>query len=160
MAEVVVVNGSAPESDEGITFSQHLACTHCGISFEEPSPRNFSFNSPYGACPACIGLGTRFEVDPELVVPDDTQSLADGALAPWAGARSEYFTGLQKGVADLGGFAYDAPWKSLKAKDKKLVLFGTGTRQVHVTYRNRFNRTRSYRRPLRRDRALAAASPH
>jgi excinuclease ABC subunit A len=143
-AEVLVMNGSAPESDEGITFSQHLACTHCGISFEEPAPRNFSFNSPYGACPACVGLGTRFEVDPELVVPDDTLSLETGALAPWAGARSEYFTGLQKGVADLAGFAYDATWKSLKAKDKKLVLFGTGTRSVHVTYKNRFNRTRSY----------------
>ena len=143
-AEVLVMNGSAPESDEGITFSQHLACTHCGISFEEPAPRNFSFNSPYGACPTCVGLGTRFEVDPELVVPDDTLSLETGALAPWAGARSEYFTGLQKGVADLAGFAYDAPWKSLKAKDKKLVLFGTGTRSVHVTYKNRFNRTRSY----------------
>ena len=143
-AEVLVMNGSAPESDEGITFSQHLACTHCGISFEEPAPRNFSFNSPYGACPTCVGLGTKFEVDPELVVPDDTLSLADGALAPWAGARSEYFTGLQNGVADLAGFAYDAPWKSLKAKDKKLVLFGTGTKSVHVTYKNRFNRTRSY----------------
>ncbi len=72
--------------------------------------------------------GTRFEVDPELVVPDDSLSLAEGALAPWAGARSEYFTGLQAGVAELGGFSFDAPWKSLKAKDKKLVLYGTGSR--------------------------------
>ncbi len=92
------MNGTGDEeNDEAITFSQHLACTHCGISFEEPAPRSFSFNSPYGACPACVGLGTRFEVDPELVVPDDTLSLAEGALAPWAGARSEYFTGLQAG---------------------------------------------------------------
>ena len=89
--------GEGGEDDEAITFSQHLACTHCGISFEEPAPRSFSFNSPYGACPACLGLGTRFEVDPELVVPDDSLSLAEGALAPWAGARSEYFTGLQVG---------------------------------------------------------------
>ena len=144
-AEVLVMNGNADgENEEAITFSQHLACTHCGISFEEPAPRSFSFNSPYGACPACLGLGTRFEVDPELVVPDDTLSLAEGALAPWAGARSEYFTGLQQGVADFGGFSFEAPWKSLKAKDKKLVLYGTGTRAVHVTYKNRFNRTRSY----------------
>ena len=98
-----------PDEDEAITFSQHLACTHCGISFEEPAPRSFSFNSPYGACPTCAGLGTRFEVDPELVVPDDSLSLADGALAPWAGARSEYFTGLQAGVAELGGFSFDDP---------------------------------------------------
>ena len=101
-AEVLVMNGTdGGESDEAITFSQHLACTHCGISFEEPAPRNFSFNSPYGACPVCLGLGTNFEVDPELVVPDDSLSLAEGALAPWAGARSEYFTGLQAGVAEL-----------------------------------------------------------
>ena len=113
---------------EGITFSQHLACTHCGISFDEPAPRSFSFNSPYGACPTCVGLGTKFEVDPELVVPDESLSLADGALAPWAGARSEYFTGLQAGVAELGGFSFTTPWKSLKAKDKKLVLYGTGTK--------------------------------
>ena len=129
---------------EGITFSQHLACTHCGISFDEPAPRSFSFNSPYGACPTCVGLGTKFEVDPELVVPDESLSLADGALAPWAGARSEYFSGLQAGVAELGGFSVTTPWKSLKAKDKKLVLYGTGTRSVHIRYKNRFNRTRSY----------------
>ena len=156
-AEVLVMNGtrdpardvggtdSPPaDQDEAITFSQHLACTHCGISFEEPAPRNFSFNSPYGACPGCAGLGTRFEVDPELIVPDDSLSLAEGALAPWAGARSEYFTGLQAGVAELGGFSFEAPWKKLKAKDKKLVLYGTGNRTVRVTYKNRFNRTRSY----------------
>ena len=77
-------------------------------------------------------------------MPDDSLSLAEGALAPWAGARSEYFTGLQAGVAEFGGFSFDTPWKTLKAKDKKLVLYGTGTRAVHVTYKNRFNRTRSY----------------
>ena len=77
-------------------------------------------------------------------MPDDSLSLAEGALAPWAAARSEYFTGLQVGVAELGGFDFDAPWKSLKAKDKKLVLYGTGNRSVHVTYKNRFNRKRSY----------------
>ncbi len=82
-AEVLVMNStSTPETPdaEGITFSQHLACTHCGISFDEPAPRSFSFNSPYGACPTCVGLGTKFEVDPELVVPDESLSLADGAL--------------------------------------------------------------------------------
>ena len=86
------------DGDETITFSQHLSCTYCGISFEEPAPRSFSFNSPYGACPACAGLGTQLEVDPELVVPDPSLSLADGALSPWAGARSEYFTGLIAGI--------------------------------------------------------------
>jgi excinuclease ABC subunit A len=135
---------AAEEEEEVITFSQHLACTHCGISFEEPAPRSFSFNSPYGACPACAGLGTRFEVDPELVVPDPALSLDDGALAPWTGMRSEYFAALVRGVAESGGFATDTPWKKLRAKDKKAVLFGTGTKAVHMSYRNRFGRRRTY----------------
>jgi excinuclease ABC subunit A len=148
-AAAAAADADGPESAdgpdaEGITFSQHLACTHCGISFDEPAPRSFSFNSPYGACPTCVGLGTKFEVDPELVVPDDSLSLADGALAPWAGARSEYFSGLQAGVAEFGGFSVTTPWKSLKAKDKKSILYGTGTKPVHIRYKNRFNRTRSY----------------
>src|SRR6202034_3284061 len=76
-AEVLVMSkDGAAEEEEAITFSQHLSCTHCGISFEEPAPRSFSFNSPYGACPVCLGLGTKFEVDPEVVVPDDSLSLA------------------------------------------------------------------------------------
>jgi len=132
------------EAETSITFSQHLACTHCGISFEEPAPRSFSFNSPYGACPTCTGLGTRFEVDPELVVPDPSLSLEAGALAPWAGARGEYFTGLVAGVAELGGFSLKTPWAKLKAKDKKLLLYGSATKQVHVQYKNRFGRSRSY----------------
>jgi excinuclease ABC subunit A len=141
-AEVLVSNESAEE--EAITFSQHLACTHCGLSFEEPAPRNFSFNSPYGACSTCAGLGTRFEVDPDLVVPDTSLSLAGGALAPWAGARSQYFVGLIEGIAELGGFSVDTPFSKLKAKDKKLILFGAAGKSVHVQYKNRFGRSRSY----------------
>jgi excinuclease ABC subunit A len=80
-----------------------MACSDCGISFSELAPRDFSFNSPYGACPVCTGLGTRFEVDPDLVVPDPTLSLADGALAPWAGQRFKYFERLIDGIATLGG---------------------------------------------------------
>ena len=141
-AEVVVLGEGGDE--ETITFSQHLACTHCGLSFEDPAPRNFSFNSPYGACPVCAGLGTRFEVDPELVAPDPSLSLADGALAPWSGARSEYFSGLIAGIAEMGGFSLDTPWGQLKPKDRKLVLYGSAGKAVHVHYRNRFGRTRSY----------------
>ena len=145
-AEVLVVgaDGMPAPGQEAITFSQHLACTYDGVSFEEPAPRNFSFNSPYGACTTCLGLGTRFEVDPELVVPDASRSLADGALSPWAGARSEYFVGLVNGIAELGGFSVDTPWSKLKAKDRKLVLYGSGTKTVSVRYRNRFGRSRSY----------------
>ncbi len=135
--------GEAP-SEEGITFSQHLACTQCGLSFDEPAPRNFSFNSPYGACPTCAGLGTRFEVDPELVVPDPGLSIESGAIAPWAAARSEYFSGLLSGLAEVGGFSVAIPWKRLRAKDKKLVLYGSGGKAVHIQYKNRFGRRRSY----------------
>jgi excinuclease ABC subunit A len=143
VAEIVVVDADGTE-EEAITFSQHLACTHCGTSFEDLSPRNFSFNSPYGACPTCSGLGTKFEVDPDLVVPDPTKSLAEGALAPWSGARSEYFTRVVEAAADLGGFSVDTPWEKLTKADKKLVLYGAGTRQVHLKYRNRYGRQRSF----------------
>ena len=139
VAEVVVVDPDGSEQ-EAITFSQHLACTNCGLSFEDPAPRNFSFNSPYGACPVCTGLGTRYEVDPDLVVPDPAKSLAEGALAPWAGSRSEYFGRLTAAVAELGGFSLDTPWEKLRKSDRKLVLYGTRSRQVHLRYRNRYGR--------------------
>ncbi len=143
VSEVVVVDPDGTEQ-EAITFSEHLACTNCGLSFEDPAPRNFSFNSPYGACPVCTGLGTRFEVDPELVVPDPTISLAEGALAPWAGSRSEYFGRLIDAVAELGGFSVDTPWEKLRKSDRKLLLYGAGNRQVHLRYRNRYGRSRSF----------------
>jgi len=148
IAEVQVVDAEGADVDEAMTFSEHLACTHCGTSFEEPVPRSFSFNSPYGACPHCAGLGTRFEVDPELVVTDQDLSLADGAIGPWATARSPYFGALLGGVAELGGFDPDSPWRSLKVKDRKLVLYGTGTKKVDIRYRNRFGRSRSYSTPF------------
>ena len=143
-AEVQEVDGDGVPVGEALTFSEHLACTHCGTSFEEPVPRSFSFNSPYGACPDCAGLGTRFEVDPELVVPDGSLSMQDGAIAPWAGARSAYFDALLTGVAEVGGFEIDVAWADLRAKDRKVVLSGTGTKKVDIRYRNRFGRSRSY----------------
>ncbi|MHB1710522.1 MAG: excinuclease ABC subunit UvrA [Acidimicrobiales bacterium] len=143
VAEIVVIDPGGAET-EAITFSQHLACAHCGLSFDEPAPRNFSFNSPYGACPACAGLGTKFEVDPELVVPDPTRSLSAGALAPWSGARSEYFGRLVDAVAKAGGFSVDDPWEKLRKADQKAILYGTGNKQVHLTYRNRYGRQRSF----------------
>jgi excinuclease ABC subunit A len=142
---VAAGDGEPADETEAITFSQHLACTHCGLSFEDLAPRNFSFNSPYGACPTCVGLGTRYEVDPELVVPDPSRGLDDGALAPWASAQSGYFSGILRGLADLGGFSVSTPWSKLRAKDRKLVLYGSGEKPVHVQYKNRFGRSRSYR---------------
>ncbi|HUQ63139.1 MAG TPA: excinuclease ABC subunit UvrA [Acidimicrobiales bacterium] len=138
----------AGEGDEPapeiLTFSQHLACPNDGTSFDELAPRNFSFNSPYGACPHCDGLGTRFEVDPELVVPNPDLTLDEGAIAPWAGARGEYFHRVLHAVADAYGFRTTTPWHKLKRSEQKVLLYGSGTKQVHVQYRNRYGRTRSY----------------
>jgi excinuclease ABC subunit A len=142
-AAVAVLDEEGTPTSE-LVFSEQLACSHCGISFDEPAPRDFSFNSPYGACPTCAGLGTRYEVDAQLVVPDTSLSVAEGALAPWAGARTGYFSGLLGGAADLGGFSLETPWRKLKEKDRKLLLYGTGGAPVLVKYRNRYGRVRSY----------------
>src|ERR1700737_4041751 len=108
VAEVEIVPRDGDEADaETLTFSEHLACTHCGISFDELAPRNFSFNSPYGACERCDGLGTRFEVDPELVVPDDDLPISEGAISPWSGFRSRYFDRVLEAVSDEYGFSVD-----------------------------------------------------
>jgi excinuclease ABC subunit A len=145
VAEVQIVpRDDETGDDEVLTFSQHLACPIDGRSFDEPAPRNFSFNSPYGACPKCDGLGTRFEVDPELVVRDPDLSIDEGAIAPWAGARGEYFGRVLEAVADAWSFSTKTPWRKLKKAEQKVVLFGSGSRKVHVQYRNRYGRVRSY----------------
>jgi excinuclease ABC subunit A len=144
VAEVQLVPRDGEGQTEVLTFSQHLACPACGLSFEELAPRNFSFNSPYGACPNCAGLGTRFEVDPELVVADPDLSIEEGALQPWGGARSEYFGRVLVAVAETYGFSPKTPWRKLRKADQKVLLYGSGAKQVHVQYRNRYGRTRSY----------------
>jgi excinuclease ABC subunit A len=145
VAEVQLVPRDGDEVEEEVlTFSQHLACPTCGLSFDEPAPRNFSFNSPYGACPHCAGLGTKFEVDPELVVPDPDLSIEEGAVQPWGGARSEYFTRVLDAVANTYSFSTKTPWAKLKKAEQKVLLYGSGTKQVHVQYKNRYGRTRSY----------------
>jgi len=129
---------------ETLTFSQHLACPNGHGSFDELAPRNFSFNSPYGACESCDGLGTRYEVDPELVVPDPDRSLADGAIAPWASGHQRYFQRLVAAVADELGIDLDAPFRSLTAKQRRALLYGTGVGKVWVRFRNRYGRERTY----------------
>ena len=100
--ELVARADTGVEGDnEILTFSQHLACPVCGTSYEEPAPRNFSFNSPYGACETCDGLGTQFEVDPELLIPDPDVSLNAGAVAPWRTANTQYFTRMLEAVANV-----------------------------------------------------------
>ncbi|MEA3075722.1 MAG: excinuclease subunit [Actinomycetota bacterium] len=147
VAEVQIVpkDGSeASSEDETMTFSQHLACTNCGLSFDELAPRNFSFNSPYGACPTCSGLGTRFEVDPELVVPDPDLSIAEGAIAPWANTSSEWFHRVLEAVAKTYGFKTTTPYKKLTAAQKKVLLHGAGPKKIEVSFKNRYGRVRSY----------------
>ncbi|HEY3879387.1 MAG TPA: excinuclease ABC subunit UvrA [Trebonia sp.] len=125
-------------------YSEHLACLYDDLSFDELEPRSFSFNSPWGACPDCTGLGTRMEVDPELIVPDPAKSLDEGAIAPWAGGHvSDYFDRLIEALAETIGFRTDTPWERLPAKAKNALLKGLD-QQVHVRYKNRYGRERSY----------------
>ena len=125
-------------------FSEHLACAKDSLSFEELEPRSFSFNSPFGACPECTGLGTRREVDPELVVPNPSATLNEGAIAPWAGGMvSDYFRRLLESLCEELEIDMDTPWEKLPAKARKAILHGHEA-EVHVKYRNRYGRTRSY----------------
>jgi excinuclease ABC subunit A len=148
VAEVQILPArDAEPGDEGemLTFSQHLACPQCGTSYGELAPRNFSFNSPYGACDYCDGLGTHFEVDPELVVPDPDASIAEGAIAPWASARTQYFGRLLEAVAEQHDIDVGAPWRKLPKAKQKLLLYGTGAaKKVDVRYKNRYGRNRRY----------------
>lgn len=143
VAEVEIVSRDGELEGETLTFSQHLACPTCGRSYEELAPRNFSFNSPYGACETCDGLGTTFEVDPELIVPNPDLSIAEGAIAPWAGGRSQYYSRLVESAAEDHKVPVNKPWSKLTEKQRKLILFGTGER-VQVKFRNRYGRVRSY----------------
>ena len=125
-------------------YSEHLACLYDDLSFDELEPRSFSFNSPWGACPDCTGLGTKLEVDPELIVPDQSKSLADGALAPWSsGHLSDYFERLIEALAETIGFRTDTPWAKLPAAARSALLRGYEG-QIHVRYRNRYGRERAY----------------
>ncbi|MFM7949452.1 MAG: excinuclease ABC subunit UvrA [Actinomycetales bacterium] len=126
------------------TYSELLACHDCGISIQEMEPRSFSFNSPFGACPECTGIGSKLEVDEGLVIPDDSISINEGAIAPWAGGQSsEYFNNLLEALAKDIKFSMDTPWLKLSAKAKAAILNGYEY-EVHVKYRNRYGRVRSY----------------
>ena len=127
-------------------FSEKLACPNDHpLAMDELEPRSFSFNSPYGACPECTGIGTRLEVDPELIVPDDEKSLGEGAVAPWAAGTtsSEYFQRLLQALADDLRIKMDTPWRKLPERARDAVLHGLDY-EVHVKYRNRYGRMRSY----------------
>ncbi|GLW27200.1 excinuclease ABC subunit UvrA [Actinoplanes regularis] len=126
-------------------FSEHLACPNDHpLAIEDLEPRVFSFNAPYGACPECSGLGTKKEVDPELIIPDVEKSLSEGAIQPWAaGTTQEYFLRLLEALAKAEGFKLDTPWRALPSRAQKTILHGSED-QVHVRYRNKYGRERSY----------------
>ncbi|ASY14520.1 excinuclease ABC subunit A [Candidatus Planktophila dulcis] len=126
------------------TYSEHLACHDCNLSFEELEPRSFSFNSPFGACVECSGIGTKLEVDEDLIIPDDSISINEGAIAPWTGAQSsEYFLRLLEALATELKFSMDNPWKKLSVKAKEAIINGFDY-EVHVKYKNRYGRVRNY----------------
>jgi excinuclease ABC subunit A len=138
LVEVAVVDGAT------MTYSERFACPEDGISLPELAPRIFSFNSPHGACPRCTGLGTQREIDPELVVPDPTLSISQGALVPWTVINSNFYTQVINAIADRYEVDLDTPWADLSDEHRDLFLKGTGGDKLYVTYRNRMNRKRSY----------------
>jgi excinuclease ABC subunit A len=140
---IAAIAVQTPDGEEVQTFSQKLACTFDGISFDELAPRNFSFNSPYGACSTCDGLGTRLEVDPELIVPDPDLPLAEGAIAVWSSGRLEYWDRVLMAVAETHGFSVDTPWRRLPKRAREVVLYGSDE-EIYVRYKNRYGRQRSY----------------
>jgi excinuclease ABC subunit A len=136
-----------PEDDDQRErkFSEHLACPNDHpLAIEDLEPRSFSFNAPYGACPVCTGLGTRKEVDPELIVPDPERTLREGAIQPWSGGTTlEYFLRLLEALGQKEGFDLDTEWRQLPQRAQKEILHGAQD-QVHVRYRNKYGRERSY----------------
>ncbi|MFC8619271.1 excinuclease ABC subunit UvrA [Micromonospora purpureochromogenes] len=133
------------DPDRERRYSEHLACPNDHpLAIEDLEPRVFSFNAPYGACPECTGLGTKKEVDPELVVPDPERTLREGAIQPWAtGHNLEYFLRLLEALGESQHFDIDTPWRALPSRAQKTILHGSDD-QVHVRYRNKYGRERSY----------------
>ncbi len=139
LVEIEIVDG------ETMLFSEQFACLECGTSIPELEPRIFSFNSPHGACERCHGLGFQRVIDPELVVPDPTLSLAEGALQPWNRGVTAYWRRLIAAVAEEYEIDAEKPWSKLKKFEKEVFLYGTGDERHLVSYTNRFGRRRSYK---------------
>jgi excinuclease ABC subunit A len=143
-AAAQIVPGETPPPGTIFTFSERFACPEHGPSLVELEPRIFSFNSPHGACDRCTGLGSQMEIDPELVVPDPSLSIGEGALAPWANSTSNYYEQVTEAIAERYGVDLEAPWQDLPSEQRELFLQGTNGDPVHVSYRNRYGRRRSY----------------
>src|SRR5881392_415337 len=143
LAEGLVVVDQV-DTGETTTYSQNFACPEHGVSLPELQPRVFSFNSPHGACPRCTGLGAQQEIDPDLLVPDPSLSIDDGALVPWAVGGSGFYESVIQAIADRYEIPTDVPWQELTTDQQDYFLYGTGGDKVYVQYRNRMGRRRSY----------------
>src|SRR3954471_23325851 len=132
------------DQDRSLLFSERFACPNHGVSLPELQPRIFSFNSPHGACPRCTGLGAQQEIDPDLLVPDPTLSIGEGALVPWAVGNSGFYDSVIQAIADRYEIPLDEPWESLSEEEQDLFLYGTEGERVYISYRNRMGRRRSY----------------
>ena len=132
--------------DEGrsLLFSEKFACPDHGVSLPELQPRIFSFNSPHGACPRCTGLGAQQEIDPDLLVPDPSLSISEGALVPWSVGNSGFYESVIQAIADRYEIALDEPWENLSDEQQDLFLYGTDGERLYISYRNRMGRKRSY----------------
>jgi excinuclease ABC subunit A len=139
-----VVGVDQVDGGEAVTYSQNFACPEHGVSLLELQPRIFSFNSPHGACPRCTGLGAQQEIDPDLLVPDPSLSIDDGALVPWAVGGSGFYESVIQAIADRYEIPTDVPWQELTGEQQDYFLNGTGGDKVYVQYRNRMGRRRSY----------------
>ncbi len=143
LAEGLVAVDLVDESKD-MLFSLNFACPDHGVSLPELQPRIFSFNSPHGACPRCTGLGSQQEIDPDLLVPDGSVSISDGALVPWAVGNSNFYESVITAICDRYEIDPDMPWDELTDDQRNLFLYGTKGEKVYVQYRNRMNRRRSY----------------
>jgi len=132
---------------EEVLFSENFACPDCGIAIEELSPRLFSFNSPFGACPACTGLGANLEADIDLIIPDRSKSINQGAIAPWAKSSASYYPALLQGLSDQLHFSLDTPVQDLTEEQWKALVYGSDT-QIHFTYTNIFDEVKHWKAPF------------
>ncbi len=139
-----IVDVENVDTGETTTYSDRFMCLHCGTSMPELEPRMFSFNSPHGACPRCTGLGSQMEIDPDLIVPDPSLSLNEGALVPWSTSASNYYEQMTQAIADKWEVDMDTSWEDLPEQVRDCFLYGTDGERVYVSYRNRYGRRRSY----------------
>jgi excinuclease ABC subunit A len=144
LVEIEIVDGAGGGEARTLTFSEKFACPVHGPSLVELEPRIFSFNSPHGACARCTGLGSQMEIDPDLVVPDPSLSIGEGAIAPWAVSASNYYDQLAQAIAERYDVDLEVPWQELPADSRDFFLYGTNGDRLQVSYRNRFGRRRSY----------------